>query len=106
MNASRRRTKSLPHWRISVDEKMRSRKKLQQYAKNLLKYEPDYVFTHVTRLVPSKGLWRDLRVLVPLRLAGQQRADEAEYLVAIGALGIAEPPLGHLEIGEGDGSGI
>ena len=40
-----------------------SRNKLRQYCKNLLKYEPDYVFTHVTRLVPSKGLWRDLRVL-------------------------------------------
>ena len=37
--------------------------KLRQYCKNLLRYEPDYVFTHVTRLVPSKGLWRDLRVL-------------------------------------------
>src|SRR4051812_26591161 len=53
----------VPCWKISVDEKMRSRKKLQQYCKTLLKYEPDYVFTHVTRLVPSKGLWRDLRVL-------------------------------------------
>src|SRR5215469_5774349 len=53
----------VPHWRISVDEKMRSRKKLQQYAKNLLRFEPTYVFTHVTRLVPSKGLWRDMRVL-------------------------------------------
>ena len=53
----------VPCWKISVDEKMRSRRKLQTYCKNLLKYEPDYVFTHVTRLVPSKGLWRDLRVL-------------------------------------------
>ena len=53
----------VPCWKISVDEKMRSRRKLQQYCKTLLKYEPDYVFTHVTRLVPSKGLWRDLRVL-------------------------------------------
>jgi hypothetical protein len=53
----------VPHWKISVDDKMRSRNKLRAYAKNLLKYEPDYVFTHVTRLVPSKGLWRDLRVL-------------------------------------------
>jgi hypothetical protein len=53
----------VPCWRISVDEKMRSRKKLQTYCNNLLKYVPDYVFTHVTRLVPSKGLWRDLRVL-------------------------------------------
>ncbi|MEA2735837.1 MAG: hypothetical protein QOE14_2288, partial [Humisphaera sp.] len=53
----------VPHWKISVDDKMRSRNKLRQYVKALLKYEPDYVFTHVTRLVPSKGLWRDLRVL-------------------------------------------
>src|SRR2546421_1729569 len=53
----------VPCWKISVDDKMRSRNKLRKYWKNLLKYEPDYVFTHVTRLVPSKGLWRDLRVL-------------------------------------------
>jgi hypothetical protein len=53
----------VPHWKISVDDKMRSRNKLRAYAKTLLRFEPDYVFTHVTRLVPSKGLWRDLRVL-------------------------------------------
>ncbi|HYO10284.1 MAG TPA: hypothetical protein VER17_15050 [Tepidisphaeraceae bacterium] len=53
----------VPCWKITVDEKMRSRNKLRQYCKALLNYEPDYVFTHVTRLVPSKGLWRDLRVL-------------------------------------------
>lgn len=53
----------VPCWRIDVDEKVRSRAKLQQYCQNLLGYKPDYVFTHVTRLVPSKGLWRDIRVL-------------------------------------------
>jgi hypothetical protein len=53
----------VPCWKIDVAEKMRSRNKLRQYCKNLLKFEPDYVFTHVTRLVPSKGMWRDLRVL-------------------------------------------
>ena len=53
----------VPCWQISVDDKMHSRQKLKQYCKNLLKFEPDYVFTHVTRLVPSKGLWRDLHVL-------------------------------------------
>jgi hypothetical protein len=53
----------VPCWRITVDEKIRSRQKLRTYCKNLLKYEPDYVLTHVTRLVPSKGMWRDLRVL-------------------------------------------
>ena len=33
------------------------------YCANLLGYEPDYIFTHVTRLVPSKGLWRDVSVV-------------------------------------------
>jgi len=52
----------VPCWKITVDDKMHSRVKLQQYCKNLLRFEPDYVFSHVTRLVPSKGMWRDLRV--------------------------------------------
>jgi hypothetical protein len=53
----------IPAHRITVDEKLASKKKLQQYCENLLGYRPDMVFTHVTRLVRSKGLWRDLRVL-------------------------------------------
>lgn len=53
----------VPHWRITPEQKQASRQKLRKYCNTLLKYEPDYVFTHVTRLVPSKGLWRDLRVL-------------------------------------------
>src|SRR5437763_1312010 len=67
----------VPCWRISVDEKMRSRKKLQSYCKNLLKFVPDYVFTHVTRLVPSKGMWRDLRVLEHLELMLRERNETA-----------------------------
>lgn len=53
----------IPAYHISLEEKKRSRKKLQDYCDNLLGYKPDYIFTHVTRLVRSKGLWRDLRVL-------------------------------------------
>ncbi len=53
----------VPCWKISAEEKMHSRGKLQKYCENLLGYRPDYVLTHVTRLVPSKGMWRDLRVL-------------------------------------------
>lgn len=40
-----------------------SKKKLQTYAEALLGDRPDYVFTHVTRMSPSKGLWRDVRVM-------------------------------------------
>ena len=53
----------IPAYQISVAEKLASKEKLQLYCKNLLDYKPDFVFTHVTRLVQSKGLWRDLRVL-------------------------------------------
>jgi len=67
----------VPHWRISVEDKMASRNKLRKYCKALLKYEPDYVFSHVTRLVPSKGLWRDLRVLEHVEQMLRQRNESA-----------------------------
>jgi hypothetical protein len=53
----------IPAYHISLEEKKCSRARLQQYCQNLLGYVPDYIFTHVTRMVRSKGLWRDLRVL-------------------------------------------
>jgi glycogen synthase len=53
----------IPACKISVADKIRSKEKLQLYCENLLGYRPDFVFTHVTRLVRSKGLWRDLQVL-------------------------------------------
>src|SRR5690606_1739091 len=56
---------------------MHSRNKLRQYAENLLGDKPDYVFTHVTRLVPSKGLWRDLRVLEHVERMLRQRNETA-----------------------------
>ncbi len=53
----------IPAYEINVADKLASKEKLRQYCNNLLSYRPDFVFTHVTRLVRSKGLWRDLRVL-------------------------------------------
>ncbi len=53
----------IPAYQISVAEKLASKQKLQRYCENLLDYKPDFLFTHVTRLVRSKGMWRDLRVL-------------------------------------------
>jgi glycogen synthase len=53
----------IPAYQISTAEKLASKEKLQRYCENLLGYKPDFVFTHVTRLIKSKGLWRDLRVL-------------------------------------------
>ena len=56
----------IPAFAVSLQEKLTSKALLQKYAKTLLDYRPDYVFTHVTRLVKSKGLWRDLQVLMHL----------------------------------------
>jgi len=67
----------VPHWKITADEKMSSRQKLQKYCRTLLGYAPDYVFSHVTRLVPSKGMWRDLRVLEHVEDILRQRNETA-----------------------------
>jgi hypothetical protein len=53
----------IPAYQITLADKLKSKAKLQQYCEKLLDYKPDFIFTHVTRLVQSKGLWRDLRVL-------------------------------------------
>lgn len=50
-------------YKTDVPEKAASKEKLRQYCYNLLGYKPDFVFSHVTRLVRSKGLWRDIGVL-------------------------------------------
>ncbi len=53
----------IPAFKIDIDEKLKSRERLVNYSQNLFGYRPDHIFTHVTRLVSSKGLWRDLKVL-------------------------------------------
>lgn len=63
----------VPAYKISFDEKAESKERLRQYCQNLLGYRPDHIFTHVTRLVTSKGLWRDLQILEYIE--GQFRKD-------------------------------
>ena len=53
----------IPTFEISPEESRKAKALLQEYTENLLGYRPSYVFSHVTRLVISKGLWRDFKVL-------------------------------------------
>ncbi len=53
----------IPAYQVTVTEKLTAKEKLKKYCENLLGYRPDFIFTHVTRLVRSKGMWRDIRVL-------------------------------------------
>lgn len=76
---------------IDLAEKDASRRKLQQYAAHLLGYSPDLVFTHVTRLVASKGLWRDLLVLSHLDRWLAQQGRQAVFLVLATEVGRRDP---------------
>ncbi len=53
----------IPAYENAGDEAAASKARLQEYAQALLGERPDYLFTHVTRMTPSKGLWRDLSVM-------------------------------------------
>ena len=53
----------IPAYDLSEAESAASKNRLRDYIETLLGYRPDFVFTHVTRMTPSKGLWRDVRVM-------------------------------------------
>ena len=63
----------IPAYQTGIEDKLKSKEKLQRYCEILLGFRPDFVFTHVTRLVKSKGLWRDLRVLEHIEKDFQQK---------------------------------
>ncbi len=71
----------IPAYQISTADKLTSKAKLQQYCENLLGYRPDFIFTHVTRLVRSKGLWRDLRVLKYLENEFREKSKTAVFFL-------------------------
>ena len=65
MDASRIRLayNGIPARETSPDEAAAAKSRLVAYANALLGLRPDVVFTHVTRMAPSKALWRDLMVM-------------------------------------------
>jgi len=71
----------IPACEISLTQKHAARNKLQRYCENLLGFQPDYVFTHVTRLVRSKGLWRDLLVLEQIEKGLRDQGKTAVFLL-------------------------
>lgn len=79
----------VPSFKTTLDEKRASRTKLQTYAQTLVGLQPDYLFTHVTRMVPSKALWRDLRVMEHLEYILRANNQTAVLFVVSSA-----PPAG------------
>lgn len=81
----------VPSYEITLEQKAESRARLQQYCTNLLGYVPDYVFTHVTRLIPSKALWRDVRVMEHLAPLLAQRHKSAVFFALSTVIPIGRP---------------
>ncbi|MBI4579558.1 MAG: hypothetical protein HY718_07650 [Planctomycetes bacterium] len=71
----------IPAERITLEQHQESRDRLRAYAQSLLGDRPDYVFTHVTRNITSKGLWRDLRVLEHLEPMFRRQGKSAVLFV-------------------------
>jgi hypothetical protein len=71
----------IPAAAVSLEQKLVSRELLLDYAQSLLGYRPDYLFTHVTRMVASKALWRDLRVLEHLEWTLAAQGKRAVFFV-------------------------
>jgi len=77
----------IPAPQVTPEQKLESLERLRRYARSLLSLQPDYVFTHVTRLVPSKGLWRDLCVLEHLDPLLAEQGKTAVLFVLASAVG-------------------
>ena len=48
---------------VNFEQKKQSRNRISDYLNALFNFKPDAIFTHVTRLVISKGIWRDIELL-------------------------------------------
>lgn len=56
----------IPVEKVSYSDKKEGIRIIGDYCENLFNFRPDYVFTHVARLVISKAMWRDIRFLYHL----------------------------------------
>jgi hypothetical protein len=77
----------VPAYEVSAGDVAESKARLQAYCESILEYRPDYVFSHVTRMALSKGLWRDLKVLWHLEKKFREAGQTGVYLLLSSELG-------------------
>ncbi|OGE86001.1 MAG: hypothetical protein A2Y39_02960 [Candidatus Delongbacteria bacterium GWF2_40_14] len=77
--------------KINFENKNHSKAVLSKYCKTLLNYEPDVVFSHVTRLVSSKGLWRDIMLLEELDELFAENSMTGFYVLLSTLIGTGRP---------------
>ncbi|MFQ5412267.1 MAG: hypothetical protein ACE5EC_08205, partial [Phycisphaerae bacterium] len=77
----------VPAYEVAADDALRSKECLRNYAEILLGDRPEFVFTHVTRMTTSKGLWRDVRVMHFIERAFRETGSTAVLFVLSTELG-------------------
>ncbi len=55
--------RGIPNYYYDIEKKFQAKEKIIEYTSSICGFRPDYIFTHITRLIPSKGLWRDLQIM-------------------------------------------
>ena len=81
----------IPSPTITPEEKLASRAMLLDYTEAALGFRPDYLFSHVTRPVISKGLWRDLQVCHELEPILKKKKERAVLYILTSAGGVRGP---------------
>lgn len=71
----------LPAPRVSMEQKRESRVRVLSWLEGLLGFRADYLITHVTRPVVSKGLWRDHKVCTMLGAQLREAGKRGVYLL-------------------------
>ncbi|MBT9146651.1 MAG: hypothetical protein DDT32_00387 [Syntrophomonadaceae bacterium] len=77
---------------ITIDEKKEIRQKIQNYLRTLLNFTPDVILTHVTRLVISKGIWRDISLLYNLDEIFHSYNLKGAYILLSTLIATGRPP--------------
>lgn len=71
----------LPAPKVDLPKKQASRRVVNAWLKQVIGYEPDVLITHVTRPVPSKGLWRDVQLMKALTARLKKAGKSAAYVL-------------------------
>ncbi|MCX5683503.1 MAG: hypothetical protein NT049_07455, partial [Planctomycetota bacterium] len=83
----------VPAYKVSYEDVLQSKGRIQQYTQNIIQLKPDYVFSHVTRMALSKGMWRDLKVLWHLEQKFRETGKTGVFYLLSSELGA--PRKGH-----------
>jgi hypothetical protein len=77
---------------VTREEKMERRRRVEAYINTLFGFTPSVIFTHVTRMVISKGIWRDITLLHLLDELFSARHLKGAYILLSTLIGTGRPP--------------